>query len=368
MKNSCILDLQSKEVRIQDPPTRPASYSNLSLVQLLRSGLRPAQIAAQLKVPKTTLQYHLDQLKRLGVVSKCGYGVWEVLAEPPKEVRKTTQVGQDKTDPFRTSSTKNSNFSTVKPDTVRAHAFMLTLKVPKGLRNWTGEMRRRFLLEHGLDFTPLRIAGGGQRIIFKGRKVWLTNPSVILFDRASYFANTSKDSKQLALYKLFQLVRQLERALDADFTERAGRQYRFKVSKQHYALVKNALAEQYDAEGKKLQVRTTKGLWFVIDNSFNLHEAETVHAETADLDNLKVQDFFNSLKEYPITTDFVLRAMNGIQQNQVLFAENIHSHIRAIQDLSFATKELVGLLERSKGHYPRDFMQTSLATLGRCER
>jgi len=245
---------------------------------------------------------------------------------------------------------------------------MLTLRVPKGLRNWTNEIRKRFLIERELDFAPLHIAGGGQRIVFKGRKVWLTNPSVVIFDRSSYFAATSKESKQLALYKLFALVRQLERALQADFTERAGRQYRFKVSRQHYALVKNALAEQYDAEGKKLQVRTTSGLWFVIDNSFNLHEAETVHAETADIDNQKVQDFFNSLKEYPLTTDFILHVMNGIQQNQVLFAENIHSHIRAIQDLSFATKELVGLLERSKGHYPRDFMQTSLAALGRCER
>jgi len=31
--------------------------------------------------------------------------------------------------------------------------------------------------------------------------------------------------------------------------------------------------EQYDAEGKTLQVSTTAGLWFVIDNSFNQHEA-----------------------------------------------------------------------------------------------
>jgi hypothetical protein len=339
----------------------------LFVLQQLKLGLRPSQIASKFGIPKTSLQYHLDQLKRLGVVRRIGYGVWEVLSDAPprpKRSTKTTQVALDKTPPFRTSPAQNSYFSDLRSDTVRAHAFMLTLKVPKGLRNWNNEMRQRFLAEHELDFTPLKIAGGGQRIIFKGRKIWLTDPSVIVFDRSNYFAKTSKESKQLALYRLFALIAQLERCLHADFTERAGRQYRFKVSRQHYALVKNALAEQYDAEGKKLQVRTTAGLWFVIDNSFNLHEAETVHAETADLDNLKVQDFFNSLKEHPITTDFILKAMNGIQQNQVLFAENIHSHIRAIQDLSFATKELVGLLERTKyNHPPRDFTQTSLLSL-----
>jgi hypothetical protein len=326
------------------------------------------QIAQQLGISKPALQYYLNQLKRAGSIRKLGYGVWEVLAEPPKEVKKSRLVAPDKTPLILTSLPQNFNFSSTRPDIVRAHAFMLTLRVPKGLRNWNNEVRARFLAEHDLDFIPLRISGAGQRIIFEGRKVWLTDPSVVIYDRSSYFAATSKDSKQLALYKLFALVRQLERSLHADFTERAGRQYRFKVSRQHYALVKNALAEQYDAEGQKLQVRTTAGLWFLIDNSFNFHEAETVHAETADTDNRKVQDFFNSLKEYPLTTDFILQAMNGIQQNQVLFAENIHSHIRAIQDLSFATKELVGLLERSKGHYPRDFMQTSLAALVRCER
>ena len=334
---------------------------NLSIVQHLRRGFRPAQIAEQLHISKPGLQYYLTKLKAAGCIRKLGYGVWEVLSDPPKEVKKTTQAGQDKTPRILTSATQNFNFFAARPDTVRAHAFILTVRVPQNLRNWNNDARARYLHGHNLDFMTLHISGGGQRIIFRGRKVWLTNSSVIIYDRASYFASTSKETKQLALYKLFQLVRQLERALDADFTERAGRRYRFKVSQQHYALVKNALAEQYDAEGKKLQVRSTAGLWFVIDNSFNLHEAETVQAETADIDNQIVQDFFNSLKAHPITADFILQAMNGIQQNQVLFAENIHSHIRAIQDLSLATKELVGLLERSKGRYPRDFMQTSLS-------
>jgi hypothetical protein len=359
-----VLDLRTKEVKNQDRPTRPTPDFYLCIVQHLRSGFRPSQIAQQLNISKQALQYYLAKLKAAGCVRKLGYGVWEVLAEPPAEVKrskKTSQVAHDKTDPIFTSPTRNLYFSSARPDSVRAHAFVLTLRVPKGLRNWNNETRVRFLNEHDLDFMPLNILGGGQRIIFKSRKVWLTDPSVIVYDRSSYFADTSKESKQLALYKLFALISQLERCLHADFTEHAGRQYRFKVSRQHYALVRNALAEQYDAEGKKLQVRTTSGLWFVIDNSFNLHEAETVHAETADTDNEKVQNFFNSLKEYPLTTDFILRAMNGIQQNQVLFAENIHSHIRAIQDLSFATRELLGLLQRCKGHYPRDFLQTSLA-------
>jgi hypothetical protein len=74
-----------------------------------------------------------------------------------------------------------------------------------------------------------------------------------------------------------------------------------------------------------LQVRTTSGLWSVIDNSFNQHDAETVHAETADTDNQKVQAFFNSLKVYPLTTDFILEAMRDPAEPSPLRAEFAHA-------------------------------------------
>jgi len=83
-----IADSISKEVQIQDRPTRPTPNLNLSIVQHLRTGFRPSQIVQQINISKTALQYHLNQLKAAGTVRKLGYGVWEVLSEPPKEVQK----------------------------------------------------------------------------------------------------------------------------------------------------------------------------------------------------------------------------------------------------------------------------------------
>ena len=173
-----------------------------------------------------------------------------------------------------------------------------------------------------------------------GRKTWLTNRSVVIYDTGSYFAEKAIEAKSDAVQSFFSIVKRLERLLHVELA--FGSDYKFKVSRQHYALMQNALARQYNKEGDmKLEIRSEgdNSLWFLIDNSFNLNEAETVHPDTAMSDNQKVQTFFNQLKETGITPNFILEAMAGIQGNQEVFAENTESHIEAIRDLSKGTND-----------------------------
>ena len=338
--------LTHEEVKT-DPQLNPQSKSfYLSIVQQISQGINPPQICQNLKVSKQNLQYYLTKLKQAGVIRKLGYGSWEIADDKflvKKEVKNHLRVAMN--DPCQ------SSLYLFEQDSIRGHAFVFTLKIPDGLRNWNNQNREFFLAKRDIGFTNLTTFGGGQRIIYKGRKVWLTNKSLIIYEKSSYLADTAMDAKSHAIYNFISLIKSLERLLHADFTERAGRQYSFKVSRQHYALIKNALAKQYDAQGKKLNIYSDQGLWFLIDNSFNLHEAETVHPETADTDNAKVQNFFNSLKEQPLTTGFILKVMNGIQQNQLVFAQNMGSHIKVIKDLGNGVNELAGLIDELKqGH------------------
>ena len=337
--------LTQKEVRKQPAPQAKHSNLYLYIIQQLKLGNQPAKMVRELGIPKTSFQYYLKILKDKGVISKLGYGVWEVVNEG-------ILVKNEKCEAVRvTIDNPQTNFSYFLPDSVRGHAFVFTLKIPGGLRNWNNQNREFFLAKRDIGFTNLTTFGGGQRIIHKGRKVWLTNKSVIIYEKSSYLAETAENAKSHAIYNFISLIKSLEQLLHADFTEQAGRQYSFKVSRQHYALIKNALAKQYDAQGKKLNVYSDKGLWFVIDNSFNLHEAETIHPETADTDSAKVQTFFNSLKEQPLTTGFILDVMHGIQQNQLVFAQNMGSHIKVIKDLGNGVNELAGLIDELKqGH------------------
>ena len=318
--------MASKEVQNQ----LGSSNLNLFVFNHLKAGLRPSKICKQFGLKKTTVQYHLSMLKQAGLIEKVGYGVWEIIKDfNEKEVQKTTRV---------TSRQLGANLNLFKQDKVRGHAFQFKINLPE-LRNW--ENREKLFLKKDIKFEPLLIGGinRGQKLEFKGRKIWLTDKSIIIYEKSSYLADTSKESQERAIQDMLALMKSLEKHLQANF--KTGRYYKFKVSRQHYSLVKNALAQQYDKEGNKLQVYNEDGLWFLIDNSYNLHEAETVHPKTSVEDNKKVQDYFNGVKKLEdYTPQFVVNSMQGIQNNQLVFAENMKSHINAIQDISSATQML----------------------------
>lgn len=68
----------------------------------------------------------------------------------------------------------------------------------------------------------------------------------------------------------------------------------------HFAEVGNELARHAEDSGEKIRIvaRDDGLVWFVIDNSFQLHEAETVHSLTAKRDmEAAVMPFFNDLRD-----------------------------------------------------------------------
>lgn len=341
--------LSGKEVKTNPPnlhtsppPKERSKKFYLLILQHLKSGMYPAQIAKHLDISKQALQYHLNKLKQTGAITKMGYGVWEVTDTAILEDKRSKNlplVGKATPPTF-----EQLNLYLFE---VRGHAFVFTLKLQPGLRNWTNENRIAYLKRNNIAYKPLNLGGSGQRIEHKGHKIWLTNKSIILYDKNSYFAKEAGVAKSRAIYNFIQKIKSLEQLLNADFTIKAGTQYKFKVSRQHYALVKNALARQYNEANEKLEVYTEKGLWFLIDNSFNLDEAETVHPETAMTDNKKVQDFFNSVKGQPngITIDSLLELSASIQNNQLLFSENALAHVDVIKQLGLSVKDLNGLLK-----------------------
>jgi len=296
----------------------------LSIISLLKKGFSPSKICLKLGIKKQKLQYYLSSLKHQGVISKIGYGVWEV-----KEVQ---QVQTSLTDRY-------PSLVALKPDQVRGHGLQFTLSIPKNLRNWN--RRKELLTKAKIQFKDMpNIYGGAELLEIKGKKVILTNKSIIVNEPKDYLTETADNAKSQAVYAFLAFVRSLESHLKANLSY--GGQYKFKVTRQHYALVKNALAKQYDAEGKKLQVYSAGELWFIIDNSFNLHEAETIHPQTADKDNKKVQDFFNGIKRYEgFTPEFVINSIGQNTANLDNYAKHLKAHVESVQTLGEQTKKLV---------------------------
>lgn len=348
---------------IKTPPftlKTPTSKLQLCIVDAINTGTNLASLRRDLNMKESAFQYHLSILKKQGVIRKVGYGTWEIIDQPQTAKKTTTVSSYVGADKYPTSQTKicsspavlsQGELSQFVPDAVRAHAFVFTLQVRSNLRNWNCKKRVEFMTRKEIPFKQLNIRGGGQRIIIKGKKIWLLDRSIIIYDKSSYFAEDALRAKGTALSKHISIIKHIERLLHVSFL--IGDDYKFKVSRQHYALIQNALAKQYNTLGEKLEVRNGRGLWFLIDNSYNLNEAETVHPSSAATDNMKVQGYFNGIKEMPAingapsyTPGFVLEMMHGIQANQAVFAENMVSHIEAVQALSAGVKDMTASVSR----------------------
>lgn len=357
---------RSKASKLQEPNNdtqdilkkykRSTNQSNLeeaylSIIHLLKSGIRPSKISSMAGVPKTTVQNHLNALKKRGAIRKAGYGVWEVIDNPEStKKRSTTSIYVAKNTP---PAEIRQNLHMFIPDSVRAHAFLFTLQVPKDLRNWTNEKREQYLDKRNIPYKHLNIAGGGQRLVIDGRKTHLTNRSIVMYDKASYFAEKAVEAKSDAIHSFISTIKKLERLLHVELT--TGSEYKWRVSRQHYAMVKNALAEQYNDTGEKLEVRSEgdNSLWFLIDNSFNLNEAEAVHPKAGMTDATKVQNFFNSVKTTGATIHSLLELNHGIQElqaasaaDQAAFAADLRTHVDVQKKTAELQQETTEVLQK----------------------
>ena len=136
---------------------------------------------------------------------------------------------------------------------------------------------------------------------------------------------------------------------DSDFVPLSSGFSNFSVCRQHYSLVKNAIAKDYLNRKDKLHVWDKDGkLWLLIDNSFNLEELENVHTKTSKDDNKIVQDDFNSLKERGLSRDFLANCIDDLIKDRAYHAENMRSHVKAIQKLGDEAENLGRVIKELK--------------------
>lgn len=109
------------------------------------------------------------------------------------------------------------------------------------------------------------------------------------------------------------------------------RSQNIKLVRCHYAETNNEFAKDKEISNKIKIFSVTDGkLWFLIDNSFNLHEAEFVHSKTAKQDTEKIIKVFNDYRDndIPIPSE----VYNSIKQIS-LMQEKTTEHILFITTL-----------------------------------
>lgn len=273
----------------------------------IKSGKNPAKISSDNNISKQKLNYYIRQLKDLGVIEKESYGVWKH-KKSLKEVKKTTKASKE-----------------VKQ--IRGHAFNWKVKFKKRI-DW-----EKRLINNKIKYQLIGINKTTPRIVFDGKKIWLTSTGLVIYEPKSFFSKSSFTSKGMAVWELDQTIKRLGKKLQINLIP-----YEFTTSREHYGMIKNELAKQYNDKGEKLYIKDDRGIWLWIDDSHSLNELETDKPKNS----RGVQNWYNDMKKtnFEVTPSFVLNAINEVTQNQLMFNKNFESHVEAIRTLSSAVKEL----------------------------
>lgn len=289
----------------------------LSIIRHLNVSTNLSKIQKKLNISKQQLNYYLRELSKRGLVIKKGRGWYE----PVKGSKNSTKYG-----------------NLLVKDSSRGHAYVWDVKLPKEIEKWN--KRIKILEEKGIPFILVGALKTTPRIKALGRKVWLCNDHIRIFDKPkqSYYGKTAKESKSLAHMELLNIVRVLENKLGFLFKPLV-----YSVKKEHYALIRNDLAIDQNKKGIIMRIKDENGEeWLLIDDSLEQGgELETV-GKKAYKTNIPLQKWWIDHKEnnFKVTPSFILNTMNGIQQNQLVFDKNMSSHLEVLKKLGTAVDEL----------------------------
>lgn len=131
-----------------------------------------------------------------------------------------------------------------------------------------------------------------------GNTIRLYRNSIEIYSGQSFYADTAQKATVKSFKYWNRLFARLENDLKVILIK--PRSQNIKLVNQHYAEINNELAEECEKKADKIRVYTTEDgkLWFLIDNSFNLHEAETTHPQSSKHDMAdSVRPFFNDLRD-----------------------------------------------------------------------
>jgi len=148
------------------------------------------------------------------------------------------------------------------------------------------------------DYRYKDIMNKSNTILVDGNTVRLFKNCILVYSHTQFTGDTveSVTAKSFVYWNRF-FVR-LENDLKVILIKH--RKQNIKLVAQHYAEVNNELAKDLNIKKERLKIYAKEDgkVWFTIDHSFNLNEAETLHPETAREDmGDTVRPFFNDLRD-----------------------------------------------------------------------
>ena len=207
----------------------------VQILDLIKSGLNPSEISKKYNIPKQTISYSVGKLRKEGCVEKVGYGVWKYVRPLKRSPNLTTRQSNRSKQNIRTSHKKE----------IRGHAFIWKIEFIEPYE-WRRAVQR--YQKKKLSFQEMR-HNKIIRTIFENRKIWLGKRGLTIYEPLDFFGESSFQVKGNAVFEMDKLVKHLLLELNLKF-----RPYRFTTSREHYGIIKNELARQYNDKKEKMEI------------------------------------------------------------------------------------------------------------------
>lgn len=237
-------------------------------------------------------------------------------------------------------------------------------------RYTTGYPNKNELRLHGEGFN-IRLLNTSERyfkllkknpiMYIENHAIRLHKSSINVYSNKSFVANDTEKVNELAIRYWDLFFSKLEHKLGILIKKtNCCNIFRFKA---HYSEVNNEIARECNKKGEKLKIYAKEDgkLWFMIDNSLNLNEAETQHRITASEDMNKIKHFLNDLRTREDYTNFsdLISEQLTIQKNINLL---VNSQISTQNQLKILLKALSP--ENKRHNIPKEDIKPATFGIG----
>lgn len=214
-------------------------------------------------------------------------------------------------------------------EVAKSQATMQPLKSNHQIRLHGQEFNIKILYK---DQRYKKILEKANTINIDGNTIRLYRNSIEIYSGQSFYADTAQKATVRSFKYWNRLFARLENDLKVILIK--PRSQNIKLVNQHYAEINNELAEECEKKADKIRVYTTDDgkLWFLIDNSFNLHEAETQgKTSKQDMDDT-VRPFFNDLRDNnsPVLSE-VWKIVAEIAKHERELGAGLHSVVEIMK-------------------------------------
>lgn len=286
-----------------------------------------SKIQEKLSISKQQLNYRLRQLKKKGLIINKSRGLWEVA----KSSKNSTKYG-----------------SLLPKDFIRGHAYIINIKLPKEIKGW--DKRIEILKKNNINYKLVGARLTTPRIKALGRKVWLCNNHLRIFDKKnqSYYGDNAIESRKQVFWEFYKIINVIENKLRINL-----KPFDFDWKKEHYALIKNDLAIDQNQKGIIWRISDEGGEWLLIDDSLEEGGELENTGKKALQTNIKMQMWWNQKKQnnFKIDDSFIIQGFSKtnemigqVTQNQLIFNQNFVSHVDSIRKLGKGVEKLTKVI------------------------